>query len=169
MLEAVMDGLMQGRETFGEWLARAILASGLGTQRALAERSGIDVAAINRYVRGKVERPEYENIVRIAEALGRPIEDVAEAAGLPLVRDRDEPEHGASVGADGTRGYSPAEVAAIVAYIESRPGEQYRDRLRAQRERRTRESYEAFCLKLYEAWGMNADLALSVAESAGDA
>lgn len=164
MVVATPDGLMGRTETFGDWLARAIVASGLVTQRALAERSGIDVAAINRYVRGKVERPEYENIVRIAAALGRPVEEVAEAAGLPLAHSPD----GAVPGDEGRparhEGYTPAQVAAIVAYVESRPGDEYRRRLAAQRERRTRASYEAFCVKIFEAWGMNADLALTVAE-----
>lgn len=57
------------------------------TQRALAEASGIDPSYINKIVKGRIKKPEVRTLLKIANALGVPIQELTEAAEIII------PEH----------------------------------------------------------------------------
>jgi transcriptional regulator with XRE-family HTH domain len=80
------DNAKQGEEaTVGAWLAEEIRRRGW-SQAEMARRSGLSVAAINKYLRpvGNPHRrtPDYPAVVRMAEALGVAVPTALVAAGL---------------------------------------------------------------------------------------
>lgn len=101
---AFTDGWVEvSKETFAEYLRRAIISSGLVSQSALARETGIDVTYINRMAKGRILRPEIETLEKIAPAIKRPLQEVMDAAGYPPVRQM--PQDGASLSATGA-GYA---------------------------------------------------------------
>lgn len=156
--------MVDGRRMIGRLVRARREALGYSQER-LADRTGISQTYISRIERGDVAFPNDETLAKLGEALHLTRADFfREAAGGGEGDDvvsRRFYEPG-----DARAAYTPAEVAAIVAYVESRPGPAYRERLAAQKAHRTPERYERLCVKLFEAWGVDADLALSAAESA---
>lgn len=151
--------MVDGRRMVGRLVRARREALGLSQER-LADLTGISQTYISRIERGDVAFPNDETLAKLGDALGLTRADFyREAGGEPTERPRAfyEPD-------DARAPYTPAEVAAIVAHVEARPGPVYRQRMAAQRESLSRDEYEQFCVDVFEAWGKNADLALAVAE-----
>lgn len=162
------DGGREGdveQRHIGELVRHQREALGL-SQTDLAARVGVKQNYVSRIERGEVALPQRALLERLGDVLGLTVADFYRAAGVLDGMDGGMPRPAFYEPDDARAGYTPAEVAAIVAYVESRPGPEYRERLAAQKARRTAESYERLCVKLFEAWGANADLALSAAEGA---
>lgn len=160
------DGGREGdveQQHIGGLVRRQREALGL-SQTDLAARVGVKQNYVSRIERGEVALPQRALLERLGEVLGLTVADFYRAAGVLDGMDGGMPRPAFYEPDDTRAGYTPAEVAAIVAHVEARPGPVYRERMAAQRESLSRDEYEQFCVDVFEAWGKNADLALSVAE-----
>lgn len=171
MVCAVEEGLMTGargrvaKRPIGALVKARREALGMSQER-LAALVGVTQTYISKIEVGKVKLPMRELVDRLAAALELPVSAIMEEAGVLEGVDERAASRRFYEPNDARADYTPAEVAAIVAYVESRPGPAYRERLAVQKAHRTPERYERLCVKLFEAWGVDADLALSAAESA---
>lgn len=147
----------------GELVRRRREALGL-SQTEVAQRAGLGQTYLSRIERGVIALPQRATLERLGEVLGLTLPDFYGAAGVLDGAGDGSPRPAFYEPDDARANYTPAEVAAIVAHVEARPGPAYRERMAAQRESLSRDEYEQFCVDVFEAWGKNADLALSVAE-----
>jgi transcriptional regulator with XRE-family HTH domain len=126
------------------------------SQTDLAERTGIPQTYISRIERGEVGLPQRATREKFHAALGTTEREWLDAAG----------EFGAETGAANGQVVPPVPtspardtdwvpIAQKVADVESRRGEHYQRRLRAARERMSREEYERFCSLLWGMWEGN--------------
>lgn len=122
----------------------------------------MDYGQLNKIFTGKTQRPEIETLNKIAPAIKRPIAEVMTAAGYPAPIDDPQPIAPVQLPlSDPDESFDPE---AIVAYVESRPGIHFQDRLRQRREHLSRPAYVRFCVSLFRAWSSDSDLALTSAE-----
>jgi len=147
---------------FSDYLKRHLITSGLRTQMALAAAIGMDYGQLNKIFTGKTQRPEIETLNKIAPAIKRPIAEVMTAAGYPAPVEDELPVSLIQLSlSDPDESFDPE---AIVAYVESRPGMHFQDRLRQRREALPRAAYVRLCISLFRAWSSNSDLALTASE-----
>lgn len=52
------------------------------SQRAIARTAGIEEATLSRIVTGKTKAPDWETMLKIAEALDRPVNEVFNLPGV---------------------------------------------------------------------------------------
>lgn len=154
-------------QTFGERLRAAMQRRGVRTQRQLADASETDITYINRLLNGRIMQPQYETVLRLAQALDVPIGDLVPEYAPPT-EDEGVPTR-TPVPAAFTDAFS--EMAGlsdgeIVAYVESKPGRYHRDLMARERARRSWPSYVRFCRNIFRAWTSSQQLALETAESA---
>jgi len=132
------------------------------SQSQLAAATGINQTYISRVERGEVEVPQRATLEKFGAALGISLPDFYRAAGmLEGAVTEDSPTPFQLPLSDPDEQFDPA---AIVAYVESRPGDGFQRRLQARRERLNREAYTRFCVSLFRAWSSNSHLALEAAE-----
>lgn len=139
--------------TIGELVKQRREALGL-TQSELARRSGLRQNYISDVEKGNVAVPRDHNLDALGAVLGLSrgefyraagmLQGLAEAAPPPPPPAEDEP-------------WDPA---AVVAYVESKPGAKFRAQLAEERARLPYPEYVAFCEDIYRAWSSNANLAL---------
>lgn len=162
------DGRPQSRDgEFADYLQQQLRASGIGSQLALARKMDMDYAQLNKIFRGKTQRPELETIARFAAALGRPVVEVARAAGYPIPAENAGASPRQPVPAAFVDAFSEmADVAdeEIVAYVEAKPGRYHRAMMARERQRRSWPSYVRFCRGIFRAWTSNQQLALEASD-----
>ncbi len=121
------------------------------TQEALAERANVAQTFVSQVETGRIERPSYEYLRRLASALGVPVDNLMAAAGLLEVAG-EEPRT-----ADD----------ALIAVLEMRPvlGEQ----VRALRAKYGEARFRRIMGPVLRAWQSNLEMAAEVAlDAAGD-
>lgn len=155
-------------QTFAERLCAALARSGLRTQRALAAESGIDVTYLNRLFRGKVERPTYEIVLALANALRCSVRDLApwlvveEAENAPSR----QPVPTSIAGA-----FLPDELIAddeIIAHIESKPDPEFRRQMAVLRQRIDPAEYARVCRRLYRFYAAMDQVVLNSPDLSGE-
>jgi len=122
------------------------------TQEELADASGLAQTTVSAIESGRVSRTSADNIERLARAFGVTRRSLYEAA--ELIEAEGEPEPGPLDTSPGL------DTAAIVRYVESRPGEHYQQRLARLRTLLPDDQYEALLVRIYTAWEANSELAL---------
>lgn len=133
------------------------------SQSALARRLEMDQTYLSRLERGAVELPQRATLEKLGAALGITLPEFYRAAGvLEALDGGDAPPPPPSILTEDADG--PYDPAVVVAYVEAKPGADFRRRLARQKARRTPESYTRLCLRLFRAWSSNADLALDAVE-----
>lgn len=70
------------RETFAEKVSAVLRKTGL-QQKDLAFRSGVPQSTLNAILRGQIKEPSLSAAVRIAQALGVPLETLTEGGAVP--------------------------------------------------------------------------------------
>lgn len=127
------------------------------TQVQLGERAGLTQDYISKLERGAIDMPQKGTLQVLGRVLKVPLSEFYRAAGV-LEPDSDPapaPRQLALLSLRGDEEYTREE---IVAYVESRPGRQFQDDLRAAREERDYDEYVEFCLDIFRAWESNSDL-----------
>lgn len=148
-------------ESFGQMIRR-LRELRRWSQWDLANRTGLDQSAISQVELEKGKR-RAATVERLAEAFG--VEDTHEWLVLAgVVKARAAPPTPQAESAEPE--YDAAQVAAIVAHVEGKPGEPFRRRLARQKLLRSPEAYERLCLRLHRAWTANGDLAMDAIEMA---
>lgn len=139
-------------------------------QYQLAKKSGVKQGHLSKIESGEFALPRRPTRDKLSKVLGFADEDYFRAAGVlgPPDDDDQEPpeERFAPVQlrlSDPDQTFDPE---VIVRYVEAQPNPQFQERLRKQRERRTRASYVRFCVSLFRTWNVTADNVLSEAEEA---
>jgi transcriptional regulator with XRE-family HTH domain len=136
---------------FGLWLANELDRKDW-QQSDLVERMSVKAGVVSAWINGK-RKPSYENCLIIARILRVEPNEVLVRAGRPTVNGP-RPRQLVLLSLDGSEEY---EVAAIVAYVEARPGRLFQEELRAVREERSPEEYTEFCLDMFRAWESNSN------------
>lgn len=134
------------------------------TQVELAKRAGLSQNYISKLESGEIDLPQRGTLEALGEQLDLTVADFYRAAGVLDSDEETPPAKPAPIQlplSDPDESFDPD---AIVAYVESRPGIHFQDRLRQQRERLSRADYVRFCVGLFRAWSSNSDLALTSVE-----
>jgi len=132
-------------------------------QYELAKRARITQGHLWKIENGEYKLPSRKTRDKLGPLLGLSEEDWFRAAGvLPgEPGETAEPAPRQLSFDDPDEAFDPA---AIVAYVESRPGIGFQQRLKAQRDRLSQPDYERFCIGLFRAWSSNSHLALTAIE-----
>ncbi len=132
------------------------------TQVELARRAGVSQNYISKLENGEIELPQRGTMEALGAPLNLTVGDFYRAAGmLEGVEETSAPQLIQLPLSDPDESF---DAEAIVAYVESRPGQHFQDRLRRRREALRREDYVRLCISLFRAWSSNSDLALSAWE-----
>lgn len=135
------------------------------TQVQLGERAGLTQDYISKLERGSIDMPQRGTLQALGQALGISQPEFFRAAGIMDEADGEPaPARPAAIQLPLSDPDEQFDPAAIVAYVESRPGDGFQRRLRARKERMTPEGYIRFCISLFRAWSSNSHLALDAAE-----
>ncbi len=120
------------------------------TQEQLAEAANVSQATVSQIEIGRIERPSYEYMRRIAGGLGVPISTLMEAAGL--------------IESDGATAETAQEEIVRTArkWLEGRPA--LAERLERVRAKYGDERFEEFLLTVFRAWESNLEMALTLEE-----
>jgi transcriptional regulator with XRE-family HTH domain len=137
------------------------------TQTELAERTGLRQTYISQVEGGEIVMPRDHNLDKLGAVLGIGRGEFYRAAGM---LDGIEATNG-----NGKTGpppfrpegdYTPAEVAAIIDWVEALPGEAHRREIAAERAAQSPEDFAQFCLDTHGAWMSNLRLGINQARRA---
>lgn len=132
---------------FACYLREQLARSGVRTQLALAERIEMDYGQLNKIFTGKTQRPEMETIRKLAAGLGRPVAEVAIAAGYDVPDGHTEEQA------------KEDELLGLLRQLE-RMRPDLAEQLARVRATATPPVYEAFRRNLARAWEANLLMAL---------
>lgn len=155
---------MAASKPFGMALREAIAGKRM-SEAAYARKIGMSATYLSRVLNDPKYRPEPETVARFADGLDLAAEtvagwtDIADVLGAALVDPAPAPVQLPLSDPD-----EQFDAEGIVAYVESRPGVRFQERLRVRRERYSRDAYVRFCVSLFRAWSSNSHLALDAAE-----
>ncbi len=149
------------RQVIGELVKQRRQALRL-TQVQLGERTGLTQDYISKLERGTIDMPQRGTLQVLGRTLDIPMADFFRAAGV--MEGGEEPQPSPPMQLALGEANDAVDIDAVVAYVESRPGIHFQDRLAQQRKRLARPDYIRFCLGLFRAWSSNSDLALTTAE-----
>lgn len=133
------------------------------SQTELGRRAGgLSQDYISKLENGIIDTPQRGTMNALADALGVPVATLYRAAGMMEgVEDLPDPAP-IQLHMDDTD--QVFDVGQIVAYVEARPGDEFKRRLARQKLRRTPEAYVRLCVRLFRAWSSNSDLAMDAVE-----
>ncbi|HEX5506356.1 MAG TPA: helix-turn-helix transcriptional regulator [Thermomicrobiales bacterium] len=131
-------------EAFGARLRRLIEERGYASERQFARRIGMEPTYLSRILNGHVERPAYETLRKLSEALAVPVSDLASWTGLLEPSPRN--------------GGEDAALNDVVKTIESRGD--LMEQLAEIRANNTSETYQRFMRGLAKSWESSLRLAV---------
>lgn len=165
-LDGTIRAMDDGATPLGRLLAARMRARGW-TQTETARRSGVPQSYISSIVRGRLGIPGEHRAAPLRAALDITRDEWYVAAGLIEPAPADEAWTADDVPApdDPLAGLAAAEVARVVAYVEAKPGQQYRARLARLKAQLAPADYARFCVEASVAWDGSLGLALAAFEA----